>query len=118
MGFVLSYARYRRLGFTARQALDFALSRPGVTPILAALASREERAGRRRAQLRVVQMNVASGLPRHDRGRPALQAVSGVRKKTAAGVDVANKVSSLPVPWGFGADGRRHSPQQRKEGDL
>lgn len=54
-GFVLSYARYRRLGFTEVQALDFAMSKPSVTPITAARAKRVvEPARRLRAELVLV----------------------------------------------------------------
>lgn len=52
--FVLSYAHYRQLGFSELQALDFALSRPRVTPILAALVLRARRVQERRAALRLV----------------------------------------------------------------
>lgn len=54
-GFVLSYARYRRLGFDRGEALDIALMRSRVTPILAGKASREvSELQQRRSQLRVV----------------------------------------------------------------
>lgn len=53
-GFVLSYARYRRLGFDRGEALDIALQRPRVAPIVAAEASSNERAIERRSQMKVV----------------------------------------------------------------
>lgn len=52
--FVLSYAHYRRLGFSEVESIDLALSRPRVTPITAAVARRDSKAQERRAQMRVV----------------------------------------------------------------
>jgi hypothetical protein len=56
--FVLSYARYRRLGFSGADALDFALTRPAVKPITAARARRPSTSTARsigaHAQLRVI----------------------------------------------------------------
>ena len=131
MQFLLDYARYRLLGFDMVESIDLAMSRAGAAAHTSERLARDDRAREKRAGLRLVH----SLPPAADR-RPAAAPVSrewGGSGETAAGEkklevsvahsasassDVANKAFSATLPRGLEADGRRHSPQLGKEGDL